>query len=151
MIAYLTQQKNPDNERLPSDCPWLSWFYNEGEPLPDNAILVTDEEYQTIYDSFKELILIEKDRVTMKKRAEVKNDILGNLAAENKGRIRTGEWTVEDLTSLTQDEQIKAVLDDINSLSFELAQEKIIAITNPLITQEIKNQWIGILQGNLFL
>ena len=151
MIAYLTQQKNPDNERLPSDCPWLSWFYNEGEPLPDNAIVVSEIEYQTIYDSFKELILVEKDRITMKKRAEVKNDILGNLAAENKGRIRTGEWTVEDLTSLTQDEQIKAVLDDINSLSFELAQAKIIAITNPLITQEIKNQWIGILQGSLFL
>jgi len=151
VIAYLTQSKNPDNELLPPECPWTSWYYTEGEPLPDNAIVVTDEEWDSLYSQWQEQILIAKDKVTMSKRASIKDSLIGEIGAENKGRIRQGIWTVEQLTQLTQDNEMKLVLDDINSLSFELAQAKIMAISNPLITQEIKLQWIGRLQANLFL
>lgn len=151
MIAYYTQERNPDNETLPNECPWVSWFYNEGDPLPDNAIVVTDEEYQAIYASFEMQILKEKDRVTMLNRAKVKDTIIGEIGADNKERIRLGLWSVSDLVGLTQDPTFMAILNDIQGLSFELAQQKIMAWTHPLITQEIKMGIIIKLQGNLFL
>lgn len=151
MIAYLTQQYNIDNRTLPSECPWTSWVYNDGDPLPENAIVITDEEYQTLYSSYEPLIMMEKDRITMAERSRVKDELIGNMGAENKQRVRDGTWTVTQLIELTQDAQLKLVLDDINSLSFELAQSKIMAITNPLITMEIKMSWVKSLQDNLFL
>lgn len=151
MVAYLTQEKNPENEKLPNECPWVSWIYNEGDPLPDNAIVITDEEYQILYSQYEATILKEKDRVTMLKRAQVKDTIIGEIGADNKQRIRTGAWTVTDLIGITQDPSFIAILNDIQGLSFELAQSKIMAWSNPLITQEIKLSIISKLQENLFL
>lgn len=151
MIAYFTQERNPDNETLPLECPWVSWFYNEGDPLPDNAIVLSDEEYNALYSSFQTLILREKDRQTMLKRAEVKDKIIGEIGAENKERIRLGVWFVSDLVGLTQDPSFLAILNDIQGLSFELAQQKVMAWTHPLITTEIKMGIVGKLQENLYL
>lgn len=151
MIAYFTQERNPENENLPKDCPWVSWFYNAGDPLPDNAILVTDEEFNALYASYETAILKEKDRITMLRRSEVKDKIIGEIGADNKERIRLQIWTVSDLIGITQDPSFIAILNDIQGLSFELAQQKIMAWSNPLITQDIKLGIIGKLQGNLFL
>jgi hypothetical protein len=57
---------------------------------------------------------------------------------------------VPGLISLTQDPTLKLVLDDINTLSFELAQGKLESATHELLTTEIKNSWILKLQNNLF-
>lgn len=84
------------------------------------------------------------------KRAAVKDQIIAEMASENMERVRTGVWTVADLVGLTQDTQLKLVLDDISTLSFELAQAKINAATNPLLTNDIKTAWIIKLQNNLF-
>lgn len=45
---------------------------------------------------------------------------------------------------------LKMVLDNINTLSFELAQSKLNAINIPLLTTEIKSDWIAKLQSHLY-
>ena len=151
MIAYLDQSRNPDNQNLPSECPWTSWVHTDGQPLPENAIVVTDEEYQIIYASFEPVILKEKDRIAMEKRAQIKDALIGEIASENKERLRSGEWTYADLVGFLNSEESKKVMNEINGLSFELAQGSIMAITNPIITMDIKLVWVSKLKENLFL
>jgi len=84
------------------------------------------------------------------KRAAVKDQIMAEMASENMSRVRAGVWTVPNLISLTQDVELKLVLDDINTLSFELAQQKLQTLANPLVTVDIKNGWIIKLQTHLY-
>ncbi len=93
---------------------------------------------------------IEKDQLKYEKRAAAKDTIMAEMAAENMDRVRRGIWTVANLVELTQDAQLKLVLDDITSLSFELAAQKLMAITNPLVTTEIKLKWIAKLQSHFY-
>lgn len=93
----------------------------------------------------------EKDYERYIKRAQAKNLILAEMAAENMARVRSGTWTVNDLASLTQDTDLKKVLDDLNALSFELAASKLQAVSNPLITDEIKTNWLQKLQNYFYL
>lgn len=151
MIAYLTQDKNTENENLPSDCPWISWVYNDGDPLPENAIVVTDEEFSAIYASFEPVLLKEKDRIAMEKRALVKDALVGEIASENKERIRSGLWTTAQLIQFLDSDESKKVMNEISSLSFEIAQGSIMAITNPMITMDIKLTWINRLKEYLYL
>ena len=72
------------------------------------------------------------------------------MASENMGRVRAGIWTVQNLVDLTQDVELKRVLDDISTLSFELAAQKLQAINNPLLTTEIKNSWLQKLMSNFY-
>lgn len=101
---------------------------------------------------FKNLPLtqLEKDYIKYEKRSYIKDKIIAEMATENMSRIRSGVWTVPDLISLTQDQEIKGVLDDVHSLSFELAVNKIRALSNPLITQSIKKAWITKLTSYFF-
>jgi len=151
MIAYLDQSRNSENTNLPPECPWTSWQYIDGMPLPENAIVVTDEEYQIIYSSFEPAILKEKDRIAMEKRAQIKDALIGEIASENKERLRSGEWAYADLVGFLNSEESKKVMNEINGLSFELAQGSIMAIVNPVITMEIKLQWVQRLKDNLYL
>jgi hypothetical protein len=151
VIAYLDQSRNSENNNLPVDCPWTSWIHLDGMPLPENAIVVTEEEYQIIYSSFEPAILKEKDRIAMEKRAQVKDALVGVIASENKERLRTGVWTYSDLISFLNSEESKKVMNEINGLSFELAQGSIMGIVNPIITMDIKLQWVQRLKDNLFL
>lgn len=110
----------------------------------EGNLLVPSSEY--------EMSQLERDFIKYMKRAAVKNTILSEMAAENMQRVRTGIWTVPQLIALTQDDELKHVLDDVNTLSFELAIGKIAAIaSDAVLTTEIKNQWIAKLQNNLFL
>lgn len=92
----------------------------------------------------------EKDYNKYIQRAQIKDKLLAEMATENMERVRNGVWTVPDLIGLTQDPTLKLVLDDINTLSFELAQSKLLSVTHALLTTDIKNSWILKLQNNLF-
>ena len=151
MIAYLDQSRNSENTNLPPECPWTSWVHNEGSPLPENAIVVTEEEYALIYSTYEPIILKEKDRIAMEKRAQIKDALIGEIALENKEILRTGIWTYNDLVTFLNSEESKKVMNEINGLSFELAQGSIMAIVNPIITMDIKLQWVQRLKDNLFL
>jgi len=83
----------------------------------------------------------EIDALKYSKRAEARNKIIVEMATENMERIRAGTWTVPQLIELTQDVQLKEILLDLNSLSFEIAYGKIDSISNPLITSDIKTNW----------
>ena len=93
----------------------------------------------------------EKDFERYSKRAIAKNEIITEIATENMQRIRTGVWTISDIISLVQDEDIKEVLSNLHSLSFELAATKLASVANPLITSEIKAIWIQKLQTHFYL
>jgi hypothetical protein len=93
----------------------------------------------------------EKDLERYTKRSIAKNIIIAEIATENMGRIRSGEWTTADIVGLTQDESLRLVMSDVHSLSFELAAIKLMAITNPLITDAIKAVWLAKLQAHFYL
>lgn len=93
----------------------------------------------------------EKDLDRYTRRASVKDLIIAEMAAENMERVRSGVWTVADLVALTQDPILKEIILDILILSFELAYQKIDAITNDLITTEIKNHWKAKLASHFYL
>lgn len=93
----------------------------------------------------------QKDIKRFKSRARVKDTIIAIMAAENMERVRNGVWTSADLIGLTQDSELKDILDDVNSLSFEIAHSKIDALTNPLLTEDIKGSWKQLLSENFFL
>lgn len=151
MIAYLEQSRNPDNQSLPSECPWTSWEHVDGNPLPENAIVISNEEFAILYAQYEPVILKEKDKVVMEKRAEVKDSIVGEIASDNKERLRQGIWTYTQLVEFLASPECKAVLDDINGLSFELAQSKVMALSNPIVTMDIKLKLVNTLKENLFL
>jgi len=83
----------------------------------------------------------EKDRYRYLQRAAAKDLLIAEMAAENVGRIRSGVWTVQDLVALTSDPEISIILQDIHSLSFELAASKLLSCSNSLLTTEIKQTW----------
>ena len=92
-----------------------------------------------------------KDKLRFQKRAEVKDEILSIMAAENMDRVRNGIWTVSELISLTADPELKDLLDDINTLSFEIAYSKIDPLTNVILTQPIKDGWKALLAAHFYL
>lgn len=92
----------------------------------------------------------EKDDIKYSKRAEARNKIIVEMATENMERIRNGTWTVSQLIELTQDVQLKEILLDLNSLSYEIAYGKIDGISNPIVTTEIKNAWKAKLYAHFY-
>jgi hypothetical protein len=92
----------------------------------------------------------EIDKAKYMKRAAVKDVIIAEMATENMTRVRSGRWSVSDLVGLTQDPMLKLILDDINTLSFELAVLKLQQVSNPLITREIREGWIRKLQSHFY-
>lgn len=85
------------------------------------------------------------------RRAEVRAQLLAEMAADNMARVRAGVWTVADLQALMADPQTKVVVELINTLSFELAAAALNAAPGPLITPEIKAGWIAKLQAHYYL
>jgi hypothetical protein len=118
-------------DQLPQ--PVVGWLLSEGKLVPP-----------------VELTQGEKDLAKYLKRARVKDQIIAEMASENIGRIRSGVWTVAQLTSLTQDQELKLVLDDVSTLSYELSVQKVMATTNALITPEIKAGWVAKLMSHFY-
>lgn len=93
----------------------------------------------------------ELDENRYKRRAAVKDQLLAYMAADNMGRVRSGVWTVPQLVSLLDDPAIVAAQGFMQTLSFELAAQNIAAATSPLMTPEIKADWVARLTANFFL
>lgn len=93
----------------------------------------------------------EIDRARYSKRAEAKDGLLAFMAADNMSRVRSGEWTVQQLTSLISDPAVAAANSYMSTLSFELAAQAIQAATTPLLTPEIKALWVGKLQEHFYI
>lgn len=151
MIAYFTRAKDSNKEHgLPDECPWVSWYWNEGDIIPNDAVVVTEGEFDLLMTTWAPIIQKAKDKARYRERAKVRDELVVGICADNMERIRTEVWAVPQLVELTADPIFKNVQDDINGLSFELAQGKIMSLTNPIITNEIKMDWVGRLQANLF-
>lgn len=126
------------------------------EQLEELIVELSEEQKLMLRNDFNgvpnttELSQKDKDFQKYLKRAAAKDKIVAQMASENMERVRSGVWTVQNLIDLTQDAELKRVLDDINTLSFELAQAKLMAVTNPIVTPEIKAAWLATLQANLF-
>lgn len=91
------------------------------------------------------------DEARYKRRAAVKDDLLAFMAADNMSRVRSGAWTVAELTSLMGDPAVAAANAYMSTLSFELAAQSIMAASSPLLTSEIKAVWVGKLQEHFYL
>jgi hypothetical protein len=126
---------------------WVVMSYVELETYKQTHKATYDAWYQ---NTFSPMSQKEKDFNKYIKRARVKDTLMAEMASENMERVRNGMWTVLQLVELTQDPTLKLVLDDINTLSFELAQSKLQGATHNLLTTEIKLGWIVKLQNNLF-
>ena len=121
--------------------------------LPAGCVQITDEEAQAMIDAetpqqaTKTTLELDTDKYL--RRANSKNLLMAEMAAMNVARIKDGTWTVAQLTALMQDEQIKALIAHMETLSFELAIGVIQGLTNPLITPEIKSAWTARLVAKL--
>ena len=116
-----------------------------GDSISDEASLDAIIANHDSVDTQKDI-----DFLKYKKRADVKDDILATMASNNMDRVRSGIWTVEQLVELTQDVELKSVLDDVSTLSYELAVGKVQSATNALLTAEIKNEWIAMLVSHFY-
>lgn len=93
----------------------------------------------------------EKDQSRYQKRAAVKDDLMAYMAADNMSRVRSGVWSVADLTALLDDPAVVAANALMGTLSFELAAAQIQAATTPLLTPEIKADWTSRLEAHYYL
>jgi len=91
------------------------------------------------------------DQNRYQKRAAVKDSLLSYMAADNMSRVRSGVWTVHELVSLLDDPQVVAAQGFMQTLSFELAAQNIAAASTPLLTPEIKADWISKLTDHFYL
>lgn len=92
-----------------------------------------------------------RDEARYRKRAAVKDELLSYMAADNMSRVRAQEWTVADLTGLVADPAVKATMDFMGTLSFELAAQSIATASTPLLTPAIRADWIARLQAHFYL
>jgi hypothetical protein len=93
----------------------------------------------------------ELDERRYARRAAVKDSLVAYMAADNMSRVRSGAWTVADLTSLMADPAVTAAQAYMSTLSYELAAQAITQATTPLLTQSIKDVWISKLTEHFYL
>lgn len=93
----------------------------------------------------------ELDQNRYRRRAMVQAELTSYMAADNMSRVRSGTWTVAQLTSLLEDPAVEAAKNYMNTLSYELAAQSINAATTPLLTAEIKADWIAKLTAYFYL
>ena len=93
----------------------------------------------------------EKDQSRYTKRAAVKDELMAYMAADNMSRVRSGVWSAADLTGLLDDPAVVAANALMGTLSFELAAQQIQAATTPLLTPEIKADWVSRLEAHFYL
>ena len=93
----------------------------------------------------------EKDQSRYEKRAAVKDELIAYMAADNMSRVRSGEWSVADLAALLDDPAVVAANALMGTLSFELAAQQINAAATPLLTPEIRAEWVSRLEAHYYL
>ena len=93
----------------------------------------------------------EIDQTRYSNRAAVRDELMAYMAADNMGRVRSGQWTVAELTGLMTDPDVSAATAYMGTLSYELAAQAIAQATTPLLTPEIKAAWVAKLQEHFYL
>lgn len=93
----------------------------------------------------------ERDQARYAKRAAVKDQLIAYMAADNMSRVRSEVWTVEQLASLMDDPAVAAANAYMGLLAFELAAEALAAAQTPLLTPEIRADWIARLETHFYL
>ena len=93
----------------------------------------------------------EIDQARYSKRAAVKDELIAYMAADNMSRVRSGQWTVAELTGLMADPDVSAATSYMGTLSYELAAQAIANAQTPLLTPEIKAAWVSKLQEHFYL
>lgn len=91
------------------------------------------------------------DQARYSKRAAVKDALIAYMAADNMSRVRSGQWTVAELTGLMTDPDVSAATSYMGTLSYELAAQAIAQATTTLLTPEIKAAWVAKLQEHFYL
>lgn len=94
---------------------------------------------------------LDLDQARYQKRAAVKDELIAFMAADNMSRVRSGQWTVAELTGLMTDPDVSAATSYMGTLSYELAAQSIAQATTPLLTPEIKTAWVAKLQEHFYL
>lgn len=128
-----------------------------------NTILASEEYAEATYPGHwcvvevpeppapPELPQFDQDHIRYQKRAAVKDDLMAYMAADNVSRVRSGVWSVADLTTLLEDPAVVAANSLMATLSFELTAAQINAATTPLLTPEIKADWVSRLEAHYYL
>lgn len=93
----------------------------------------------------------ERDQARYAKRAAARDGLLAYMAADNMGRVRAGTWTVPDLMGLLDDPAVAAANAYMSTLSYELAAQAIATAATPLLTPEIRADWIARLTAHFYL
>lgn len=93
----------------------------------------------------------ELDQRRYQKRAAVQSELIAWMAADNMSRVRSGTWTVAQLTSLMSDPALQAANAYMSTLSYELAAQAISQATNALMTPAIKAAWVAKLTEHFYL
>lgn len=93
----------------------------------------------------------ELDQARYVQRAAVKDSLIAYMAADNMSRVRAGVWTVPQLMSLMDDPAVAAASAYMATLSFELAAQSIASAATPLLTPEIRADWVSKLQAHYYL
>lgn len=120
--------------------------------IPDGAQPITEAEALEITNPTPPTpTQFELDQRRYQRRAAVQSELIAWMAADNMSRVRSGVWTVADLTSLMSDPAVTAAQAYMSTLSYELAAQAIQAATTPLLTPEIKSTWIGKLTEHFYL
>ena len=91
------------------------------------------------------------DQARYQKRAAVKDELIAFMAADNMCRVRSGVWTVAELTGLMKDPDVSAATSYMGTLSYELAAQAIANAQTLLLTPEIKAAWVSKLQQHFYL
>lgn len=94
---------------------------------------------------------LDRDKARYEKRAAVKDELLAWMAADNMSRVRSGAWTVQNLTALLADPAVAAANQFMSTLSFELAAQAIASASTSLLTPAIRADWIARLQAHFYL
>lgn len=102
-------------------------------------------------DPIPEPTQFEKDQARYQKRAAVRDSLIAYMAADNMSRVRSGVWTVADLTNLLSDPSVSAANQYMSTLSYELAAVAIQNATTPILTPEIKSDWVARLTEHFYL
>ena len=136
------------------------WDEREDGPLPaitlggmvrNGAALAFDQERMDEHTAAMTPSQLSRDQARYTKRAAVKNELIAWMAADNMSRVRSGEWTVPELTSLMSDPAVSAATAYMSTLSYELAAQAISSAATPLLTPEIKATWVAKLQEHFYL
>lgn len=163
MIAFKTQIVNPNRpEGIPNEWPFQEMIIPDEQQsyyealgwnvLSADAYVLYKANYQSAYDTWyaTQPVQFQRDKEKYVRRAAAKDGMIAEMAAGNMSRVRAGTWTVSDLIGLMSDSVIVAILNDLATLSFELAYAKVDQITNPLITTDIKTTWKTLLASNFY-